>query len=105
MELESASPNGNAVATFKLTAAKSGNYAVQLFTQSHPNRATNTPVAIQWNEQTSHHQINQRKKYEQDVATVTEIELAKDQVVTVKVSTTGANGTVHVDAMRLIEVK
>ncbi len=100
-----ASPNGNSVATFKLTAAKSGNYAVQLFTQSHPNRATNTPVAVQWNEQTSHHQIDQRKKYEQDVATVTKIELAKGQVVTVKVSTTGADGTVHVDAMRLIEVK
>ena len=37
--------------------------------------------------------------------TVTELELAKDQVVTVKISTTGADGTVHVDAIRLIEVK
>ena len=100
-----ASPNSDSEVTFKLTASESGRYAVQLFTQSHANRATNTPVTIQWNKQTSHHQVNQRQKYDQDVMTVTELELAKDQVVTVKISTTGADGTVHVDAIRLIEVK
>ncbi|MEM8667368.1 MAG: FAD-dependent oxidoreductase [Planctomycetota bacterium] len=99
------SPNSNASITYSLKAKKASRYAVQLFTQPHANRATNTPVTVAANGSTKKYFVNQREKYNEDAATIVELNLRQDQEVTVTVGTTGADGTIHVDAVRLIEVE
>jgi hypothetical protein len=100
-----ASPRSNSEATFNLKVPKSGRYAVQLFTQPHANRATNTPVTIRSGDTTTSHSLNQQRAYENDAATVSELDLDAGQEISVTVRTSGADGTVHVDAVRLLEVK
>ena len=98
-------PNTDATATFKFKVPKAGRYTVQAFSQAHPNRSTKTPVTVRHNDSTREHIINQRVKSTDDVVTISELTLAEQDEVMVTIGTKGADGTVHVDAVRLLEIK
>jgi hypothetical protein len=98
-----AGPTSRAKATFKLTAQEAGKYKVQIFSQSHENRSTKSPVTIIVGDQATSYQVNQRVKTADDVITIDELTLQAGEDVTVVIGTTGADGNVHVDAVRLLQ--
>ena len=100
-----ASPNSGASATFNLKPPKAGRYAVQLFSQSHENRATNTPVTIRRGDLVRQFSVDQQSKSEGDLISVETIDLGELEDVTVTIGTDKADGIVHVDAVRLLEAK
>lgn len=53
----------------------------------------------------SKHEVDQRKKYPDDILTVDEITMTSAGEVVVKLDTKNAGGNVHVDAVRLLKVK
>jgi hypothetical protein len=100
-----ASGKSKATATFTIKVKEAGDYKVQLFSQSHKNRATNTPVTIEVAGKLSQHQVNQREKSPNDVLTVTQVSAKADSEVVITLNCEGADGTVHVDAARLLRVQ
>ncbi len=100
-----ASGKSKATATFTIKVEEAGDYKVQLFSQAHKNRATNTPVTIEVAGKLSQHQVNQREKSPNDVLTVTQVSAKADSEVVITVNCEGADGTVHVDAARLLRVQ
>ena len=100
-----AGQNSGGTATFKIKAPEDGRYFVQMFSQSHPNRSTKTPVEIRHGDLVRKHRINQRSKSENHVVTLDELDLEGLQEVIITIGTEGADGTVHVDAVRLLKVK
>ena len=57
------------------------------------------------NDSTSEHTINQRLKSKDDVVSITDLTLAEQDEVVVTIGTKGADGTIHVDAVRLLEIE
>lgn len=100
-----ASPKSGAKAVFKLKAEKAGKHLVQVFSQPHENRSSKTPVSVRRGDLVRQHVINQREKSEDDVISVDELNLKLGDEVIVTFDTKGADGFVHVDAVRLLEVK
>ena len=98
-------PNTNATATFKFTVPKAGRYSIEAFSQAHPNRSTKTPVTVRHNDSISEYVINQRLKSKDDVVGITDLKLAEQDEVIVTIGTKGADGTIHVDAVRLLEIE
>ena len=98
-------PNTNATATFRIKAPKAGRYSVQAFSQAHPNRSTKTPVTLSHKGSITQHIINQRLKSKDDVVSILDVNLSAQEEVTVTIGTKGADGTVHIDAVRLLEVE
>ncbi|MGB7346921.1 MAG: FAD-dependent oxidoreductase [Pirellulaceae bacterium] len=99
-----ASPKSNQTATFVVKVPELGKYKVQLFSQAHENRATNTPVTVNAAGKVTEHNVNQREKSPDDVVTVTEIDGDKGNRVTVTIRSEGADGNVHIDAVRLLKI-
>jgi len=97
--------NTGATATFKLKAPKAGRYLVQTFSQSHPNRSTQTPVTLRRHDLIREYRINQRVKSKDDVVSIAEVNLTDQEEVIVTIGTQGADGVVHIDAVRLLEVE
>ncbi len=100
-----ASPNSGASATFTLKPPKAGRYVVQLYSQSHENRATNTPVTIRRGDLVRQFTVDQQSKSEGDLISVETIDLGELEEVTVTIGTEKAGGIVHIDAVRLLEAK
>ena len=101
-----APPNSGAVATFTVKPTKAGRYIVQVFSQSHENRATNTPVSVRRGDLVREYRIDQQTKSKDDIISVgDDFNVSAGQEVIVTFSTDGADGNVHVDAVRLLEVK
>lgn len=98
------SPNTESSASYSLTAKKEGRYALEIFTQSHPNRSTKTPVFVTQSGKTTKHLINQRVNAPEGIARITEIQLVENESVIVRIETKGTDGTVHIDAVRLLEL-
>ena len=98
------SPNTNSSATYSLKAKDAGNYAIEIFTLSHQNRSTNTPVVVSQAGKSSTYYVNQRVKAEEGVSRITEVNLAEGETIVVRIETQGADGTVHIDAVRLLEL-
>ena len=94
-----------AQATFKLTAKDAGKYKVQIFSQSHENRSTKSLVTVSAAGDSKSHRVNQRIKSADDIITVDELTLVAGGEVTVTIDTEGADGNVHVDAVRLLKTK
>lgn len=94
-----------ATAEFTVKVKSPGRYKVQLFSQAHPNRAAKAPVTIVAHGKESKHEVDQRKKYPDDILTVDEITMTSAGEVVVKLDTKNAGGNVHVDAVRLLKVK
>ena len=57
------------------------------------------------NDSVGQYQINQRVKSKDDVVSICEVELTNQEEVVVMIGTQGADGTVHIDAIRLLEVE
>ncbi len=100
-----ASAKSKATATFTAKVKEAGTYKVQLFSQAHKNRSTNTPVTVQVAGRESRHQVNQREKSPDDILTVTEIHAEAGSEVTIAITCEGVDGSVHVDAIRLLKVQ
>ncbi|MCH1494283.1 MAG: FAD-dependent oxidoreductase [Rubripirellula sp.] len=98
------SPNSNSSASYSLTVKKAGEYAVEIFTQSHENRSTKTPVVIEQAGQSETYYVNQRETRPDGIAQVTNVKLSEGETVTVRIETMDADGTVHIDAVRLLEL-
>ena len=98
------SPNTNSSATCSLKAKEAGNYAIEIFTLSHENRSTNTPVVVTQAGKSSTYFVNQQVKAEEDVSRITQVNLAEGETIVVRIETQGADGTVHIDAVRLLEL-
>jgi len=96
-----ASPGNDATATFRLKAPADGTYEVQLYSEAHPNRSSKTPVLIRWGDQQRSTTVDQQTPTPDHRISATTIELKKDQMVSVVIGTKGADGHVHVDAVRL----
>ncbi len=99
-----AGPTSGASATFTIAAEKAGRYSLQLFSQAHPNRSTKTLVKIVAAGKTVTHTINQRTPSKDDICKVTDLELGMNETILVTVETQGADGNVHLDAVRLLEL-
>jgi hypothetical protein len=99
------SPNSGASATFTLKPPKPGRYEVQLYYQPHENRSTRTPVIIQYGDLRRESTIDQRTKSPDDRLVLETLELREAQEVHVTIRTEKADGIVHIDAVRLFEVK
>jgi hypothetical protein len=100
-----ASPKSGASATFTLRAPKAGSYLIELFSQSHPNRSTNTPVTLRRGDFVRTFSVDQRTKSPEDRIAVDTIDLKELEEITVTIGTENADGTVHIDAVRMIESK
>jgi hypothetical protein len=100
-----AANGSDARATFTLKAPQRGRYHVQLFTQSHENRATRAPVTVQVGKLRREYKVDQRTKSDHDIASVDQFDLQAGDEVVVIIGCQDAGGTVHVDAVRLLPVK
>lgn len=100
-----ASANSGATATFVLKPPKAGRYVVELFSQSHPNRATNAPVTIRRGDLVRQYSVNQQSKSEADRITVDTLDMHELEEISVTIGTDKADGIVHVDAVRLVEAR
>ncbi|QDT12494.1 FAD-dependent oxidoreductase [Planctomycetes bacterium K23_9] len=100
-----ASPKSKSSATFIMKFKEPGKYKVQLYSQAHQNRATNTLVTVLADGKQTEHRVNQREKSPNDILTVTEVDTGDGNRVNVTISTEGADGNVHVDAVRLLKVQ
>ncbi len=100
-----AGADSDATATFTLKVKQGGKYSLQLFSQPHPNRATQVPVAVRLGDREKSYRLDQRTKSKDDVITVDEIDATAGSEVVVTISCKDAGGTVHVDAVRLLKVK
>ena len=97
--------DSGATATFRLKVPKTGRYAVELFSQPHPNRSTKTPVEIRVDGRSHNHRINQREETEDDIIVLGTFDLNESDEVTVTIGTEGADGNAHLDAVRLLPAK
>ncbi|MFK8111662.1 MAG: FAD-dependent oxidoreductase [Rubripirellula sp.] len=100
-----AGANSGGTATFVIKAPKAGKYKLQIFSQAHENRSSKTSVTIRRGDLVHETKVNQREKTEDDVITIDELDLKVSEAVTVIFDTKGANGNVHIDAVRLLEVQ
>jgi hypothetical protein len=100
-----ASPNSGASATFTLKPPKPGRYEIQVYSQPHENRSTRTPVIIQYGDVRREYMIDQRTKTQDDRLVLETLELRAADELRVTIHTEKADGIVHIDAVRLLEVK
>ncbi len=100
-----AGANSGAKATFTLKVKEAGKYELQLFSQSHENRSTTSPVTVSVGGDSEFHRVNQRVKSPDDIITIDELTLTAGAEVTVVIGTEGADGNVHIDAVRLLKAK
>jgi hypothetical protein len=98
--------NSGSTARFELTVPKSGRYEVRVACQPHENRSTKTPVTVESADGSKTVRINQRVKPDKKLGFVSlgvyRFEAGTPAVVTI--STDGADGTVHADAVQLIAI-
>lgn len=98
-----ASADSDALADFRLSVPRDGNYALRLATEPHANRGPNVAVDILVDNQVKQRvSVDMRQRYADGFAPLADLALKQGQVVTVRVLTEGAGGTVHVDAAALV---
>ena len=95
----------NAKATFILKPKKNARYFVQMFSQAHPNRSSKTPVTLEFGDIKREHIVDQRTKSKDDIISLGEISMSAGDELIVTIGTDGVNGSVAVDAVRLLEVQ
>jgi len=102
-----ASPNSNATARYEFKIEKPGRYEVRLNYGAHENRATNVPVSIESADGTKSVALDMRKEpsLEKGFVSLGSYEFTPGKPAAVVVSTSGANGNVHADAVQLLPLK
>ncbi len=102
-----AAADSKSTASFTLTAPRGGKYAVRLAWGAHENRGSSVPVDVQLGEKSVYRgRVNmQHAPGEDGFGKLTELELRPGDVVTVEISTVGAGGFAHIDAVQLLPVE
>ncbi|MFN3191994.1 MAG: FAD-dependent oxidoreductase [Aureliella sp.] len=98
--------DSNSVMRFTLKAKESGTYEIRIAHQPHQNRGAHVPVDIATDIENQRVEINMKKASGKDGFTsVAKVNLEKDERVVVSLSSNGAGGMVHADAVQLLPVK
>lgn len=93
-------------ALFTAKIPKAGRYEVRLAYTANPNRATNVPVVVESKSGVKKSALNQRVAPKQGgFQTVTAIEVAAGESVSVTISNTDTDGHVIVDAVQFVPAK
>ncbi len=96
-----AGKTARATATFKLVTDSAGEFELLVFSSPHENRSTRTLVTVGRGDFRREYRINQRIEHDGGAVKVDTLTLPAGERVTVEISTTGADGTVHADAVVL----
>ncbi len=99
--------NSQASITFTATAPKAGVYEVRLSYGQHENRGNAVPVLVKAGGVEQRHQINMRNPppLEFGFISLGKVKLAAEATCQVTISTTGAGGNAHADAVQLLPVE
>ena len=93
-------------ATFTAKIPKAGRYEIRVAYTSNANRATNVPVSIESKSGLKKLRLNQREAPKQSgFQTMTTLEIAADESVTVTISNADTDGHVIVDAVQFVTAK
>jgi hypothetical protein len=97
-----APPDSNAVADFRLKAPETSKYAIRVYYQFHENRGDAVPVDVLVDSSPRlRTKINMQQPADDGFAELGTLEITKDQVVTVRLSSEQAGGNIHADAAQL----
>ncbi len=100
-----ASADSGALADFRLKVAEPGVYAIRISVQPHENRGGSVPVDLLVDgEVIGRKSVDMRESFDDGMCELQRVELAADQVVTVRILTEGAGGFVHADMAQLLPV-
>lgn len=96
----------NGVVKFDYQAPKAGKYEIRLAYQPHENRGDKVPVIVETQAGRKALEINMQKKppIENGFISLGEYPLSAEEPVSVVLSTMGAGGHVHADAVQILEV-
>ena len=99
-----ASPNTNSSIEFEAPVAKAGRYEVRLAYRQHENRGSRVPVTVRSSKAEIERTINMQNPppLENGFISLGEVELAAGERCVVTVSSKGAGGFAHVDAIQLL---
>lgn len=102
-----ASANSNSKITYSFKAPATGIFDIRISALAHENRASNAKVIVSRKSDSSTHSVNLREKapLENNFVSVGKFDLRKDEPVSVIISTDGANGTLHADAVQVMAVE
>nr|WP_246114589.1 FAD-dependent oxidoreductase [Rubripirellula tenax] len=99
-----ASGKSDATAEFTLPPPKTGNYELRYFTKAHANRSSNTKITVTQGDWKRTYELDQQTPREADWTVVGTISARVGVPVQVLVDCKTANGTVHIDAISLVEM-
>lgn len=96
----------NGVVKFDYQASKAGKYEIRLAYQPHENRGDKVPVIVETQAGRKSLEINMQKPapLENGFISLGQYTLGNEEPVSVILSTTGAGGHVHADAVQILEV-
>lgn len=101
-----ASPDSGAVADFRIKVPATGRYSARIYFQPHENRGRTVPVDLLVDgKPVSRTTVDMREALESGFRELQSLDLAKDQIVTVRLLTEQAGGLVHADAAQLLPVR
>lgn len=90
---------------FEAKAPGDGKYDIRLAYQDHINRGTQVPVAIELGQQSTKMQIDMTKPPGEDgFVSLGEFDLKQGDPISVELTTKGARGNVHADAIQILSV-
>ncbi len=102
-----ASPNSGAEARFEIKVPAGGKYDVRLFQQPHENRSSQTLVTVIT--ATGQHEVRVNQKAPSPIkpglVSIGTYQFTPDKPAVVTITTAGANGNVHIDAVQLVPAK
>ena len=99
--------NSKAKITFSFKAPATGSFDIRVSALAHENRASNAKVTVSKASGDTEVSVNMREKapLENNFVSLGKFELKKDEPVAVIISTEGANGNVHADAVQVVAVE
>lgn len=102
-----AGPSSKATASFSIRPKTAGRYELRFAYLPHENRGSKVPITVRSKSGVKQHTVDMRKAAprEDGFLPLGEYTLAAGEEVSVSVSTTGAGGNVHIDAVQLAPVK
>lgn len=98
-----ASANSGASIQYKLTAPTSGKFDIRLSYLPHENRGSKVPVTVETASGKKTVQVDMKvaADLENHFKSIASVDVKKDESIVVTISTDGAGGTVHADAVQL----
>jgi len=102
-----ASPKSNSTITFEFTPDRELKVEIRLAYQPHENRASNALVSVSISGVKTQLSVDMRKPptLSDTFVSLGEFDISNSQPVVVQISTDGANGNVHADAVQFLPVE